>query len=78
MKKNEWASRFGARRKEIDRAILAEAERALEAEERKMDQAKWLETEMRQQLAFEAAMRDWLAQLTGLIQNPISGIGTED
>ena len=32
-KKNEWASRFGAKRRAIDRAILTECERAIGLEE---------------------------------------------
>ena len=33
MKRNEWASRFGARRRATDRALLAECERAIGLEE---------------------------------------------
>ena len=32
-KKNEWASRFAAKRRAIDRALLAECERAIGLEE---------------------------------------------
>jgi hypothetical protein len=66
-KKNEWASRFGAKRKVTDRAILAAAECAIVAEEaaalqHKADSAhaQWLEDEMRQQLAFENEKRRML------------------
>jgi hypothetical protein len=34
MKVNDWLSRFGAKRRVIDRALLAEAERAIGLEER--------------------------------------------
>jgi hypothetical protein len=34
MKVNDWLSRFGAKRRAIDRALLAEAERAIGLEER--------------------------------------------
>lgn len=34
-RKNEWQSRYGARRKAIDRALLAECERTLGLEEAK-------------------------------------------
>ena len=34
MKKNEWASRFAAKRRAADRALLAECERAIGLEER--------------------------------------------
>ena len=33
MKANDWLSRFGAKRRAIDRALLAEAERAIGLEE---------------------------------------------
>jgi hypothetical protein len=64
MKRPSWNQIYGPQRRAKDRAYLEAAERALEAEERKIDQAKWLETEMRQQLAFEAEKRESLAQLT--------------
>jgi hypothetical protein len=57
-RKNEWASRFGAKRKEIDRRILAEVERQIAAEEaaalqHKADSAhaQWLEDEDRERIA---------------------------
>ena len=34
MKANSWAARYGRRRRAIDKAILQEAERRLEAEEK--------------------------------------------
>jgi hypothetical protein len=34
MKKNEWASRFGAARRATDRKLLAECERRIAAEEK--------------------------------------------
>ena len=34
MKANDWQTRFGAKRRVIDRAILAECERAIGLEER--------------------------------------------
>ena len=34
MKVNDWLSRFGAKRRAIDRALLAECERAIGLEER--------------------------------------------
>jgi hypothetical protein len=63
-RKNDWDARFGVSRRAKDRATLAEAERAIEAEEaaalqRAADSAhaQWLEDEMREQLAFEAEKR---------------------
>jgi hypothetical protein len=38
MRKNDWASRFGAARRAIDRKLLAEVEKQIAAEER---QAEW-------------------------------------
>ena len=34
MKNNTWQARFGAKRRAIDKALLAEAERAIGAEEK--------------------------------------------
>jgi hypothetical protein len=51
--KNEWQKRFGARRREIDRKILAEAELAIAREE-------WLKREMREELEFERQKREGL------------------
>ena len=37
-RKNEWASRFGAKRRATDRALLAECERAIGLEEKSAPQ----------------------------------------
>jgi hypothetical protein len=34
MKKNDWATRFGAKRREVDRVLLKELERQIAAEDR--------------------------------------------
>ena len=44
MSKNEWLSRYGARRKAIDRALLAECERAMGLEEKSAPQQPKTET----------------------------------
>jgi hypothetical protein len=44
MKRNEWASRFGAKRRATDRAILAECERAIALEEKSAPQRPKTET----------------------------------
>jgi hypothetical protein len=40
LKANTWQKTFGAKRRAIDRALLAEAERAIKAEDREADARK--------------------------------------
>jgi hypothetical protein len=44
MKANDWQTRFGAKRRAIDRALLAECERAIGLEEKSAPQQPKTET----------------------------------
>lgn len=39
-RKNDWAERFGAKRRATDRAILQECERLIEAEDRRAEEER--------------------------------------
>jgi hypothetical protein len=51
---NEWQRRYGRRRRQIDRALLTEAEVQIANEERA---AHWIENELREQIRFENEKR---------------------
>ena len=65
---NQWEARYGARRRAIDRALLAEAEAAIGLEENARPHSaapKWIQAEMREQISFEDSERQRIARAFG-------------
>ena len=64
-RKNEWASRYGAKRKAIDRAILAEAEAKLTDAGVKLTQTGAIPTDVQQQIDSLKLVREAVGRVFG-------------
>ena len=75
-RRNEWLSRFGAKRKALDRALLAECERAIGLEEKSAPQQP--KTEIPPSAAVSEDPRAAIARAFGhhrrLGKGPLTGI----